>query len=304
MKFFRELFQQFRNRRFKDLVSQRLHVKYRLVVIDDESFEEKLVFKLSRMNVYVFLSSVFVLFFALIFSLIAFTPLREYIPGYQDVDARTKMLQISYTTDSLNEVVNMQSKYIMDLQKVLSGDTIPLVEINNTSDSSLPVAFNIQETESKLSVISKEDSLLRQEMEQKDFFALNPTQTDIMPTINFMPPVNGLLTNEFKPDGGHLGIDIVSGENEPIKAVADGMILWSSWTLETGNVIAIQHTDNWVSVYKHNSVLLKKAGENVKTGDAIAIIGNSGELSSGPHLHFELWHNQKPVNPRDFLVIN
>jgi murein DD-endopeptidase MepM/ murein hydrolase activator NlpD len=153
---------------------------------------------------------------------------------------------------------------------------------------------------------SVEDSIFRKDIENRDRYNLSVggegyNSNASIRNYFFFTPLKGLITNNFNTALGHYGIDIVAKENEPVKSVLDGTVILSDWTVKTGYVIAIQHQSNIISVYKHNSVLMKKEGEHVKAGDVIAIIGNTGELSSGPHLHFELWHDGKPVNPLDYM---
>jgi murein DD-endopeptidase MepM/ murein hydrolase activator NlpD len=151
-----------------------------------------------------------------------------------------------------------------------------------------------------------EDSLLRVQIEAEGLYNLSVVDTkndkDNLTRLHFFPPLKGVVTNPFNAKSGHLGIDVVAPPNEVIVAIADGTVTLSSWTLETGYVIQIQHQNNLISAYKHNSKLLKQSGAQVKAGEAIAIIGNSGELTTGPHLHFEMWHNGTPINPEQYIV--
>jgi murein DD-endopeptidase MepM/ murein hydrolase activator NlpD len=155
---------------------------------------------------------------------------------------------------------------------------------------------------------SRQDSMLREEFEERRKYALTPGKGDYhfeeVEELYFFPPVSGIVTNVFEGESFHYGVDIVSVENAPVKAVLDGKVIFSGWTLKYGNVIAIQHIDNLISIYKHNSVLLKKVGNFVEAGDVVALIGNTGEFSEGPHLHFELWHRMVPINPLDYIVFD
>lgn len=271
--------------------------KYRFVILNSDNFEERLSFKLSRLNVFV-LSS-----FALLFLiggttlLIALTPLREYIPGYTSSNMRRQVVELNHLSDSLLTAIASKDRYLHSVKLIIDGKTPE--EINESlSTENNAIEDVVFETIS-------EDSVLRKQIEEEEQFSLfasanNKTQS--VDNILFFAPIKGVVTQSFNPKSQHLGVDIVAKENEAIKAALDGTVALSSWTSETGYVIALLHDDNLFSVYKHNSVLLKKEGAKVSAGEAIAIIGNSGELSTGPHLHFELWHNNKPIDPEQYIV--
>lgn len=294
----------------REFFTKRLHTKYHLLILDKETLEEKISFQLTRMNVYIVASTIFVVLFGLIFSLLTFTPLREYIPGYADVGMRKDILQLNSTADSLSEVIQMQNQFINNLQMVLNGEDMDSVQLQmlaqDMDQEETAKSKKVAHKDVQLShKTSKDDSILRDKMEKEEIYAITQQQgvspASLMKQLSWTPPVEGLVTNTYNIGGNHWGIDMVAKEKEPIRAVADGRVIFSAWTLDTGNVIAIQHDSNWITFYKHNSELLKKSGATVKAGDAIAIIGNSGELSSGPHLHFEMWHNGKPQNPAEYF---
>lgn len=270
--------------------------KYRFVVLNSDTFEERLSFKLSRLNVFV-LSG-----FALIFLiggtslLIAFTPLREYIPGYTSTNMRRQVASLNQLSDSLVVALNHKEQYLQNIRNIIEGR---LPEENPTSIVEENDALNISFER------NAEDSLLREQVESEEQFSLFSSATSQQQGIQnllFFNPIKGVVTQPFNAQEKHYGVDVVAQENEAIKAALDGTVAFASWTSETGYVIALLHDDNLFSIYKHNSVLLKKEGAKVSAGEAIAIIGNSGELSSGPHLHFELWHNNKAVDPQQYIV--
>lgn len=270
--------------------------KYRFVVLNSDTFEERLSFKLSRLNVFV-LSG-----FALIFViggtslLIAFTPLREYIPGYTSTNMRRQVASLNQLSDSLVVALNHKEQYLQNIRNIIEGR---LPEENPTSIVEENDALNISFER------NAEDSLLREQVESEEQFSLFSSATSQQQGIQnllFFNPIKGVVTQPFNAQEKHYGVDVVAQENEAIKAALDGTVAFASWTSETGYVIALLHDDNLFSIYKHNSVLLKKEGAKVSAGEAIAIIGNSGELSSGPHLHFELWHNNKAVDPQQYIV--
>lgn len=284
----------------------RLRHKYRFVVVDNDTLEEQVSFRLSQMNIYVFFSTLLVLMVLLTAFLIVVTPLKEYIPGYDDSGTRRKVYQLAVKSDSLENVVKQQNAFIGNVKNVLS-DQNGNTEANTTQYTDTSTQSN---TETGTLDASDEELELRSTLEKETQFAtigddnLNARQLRNMQIVNLITPVKGLVSANFDAAKDHLGIDIVTSDKEPVKAAADGVVIMAEWTIDNGYIIAIQHADNLVTFYKHNSVLLKKSGNFVKAGDAIAIVGNTGEQSTGPHLHFELWHNQIPVNPADFLNFN
>lgn len=271
--------------------------KYRLVILNDETFEEKLSFKLSRLNVLTVISVVTITLIVIVSSLIAFTPLREYIPGYTDPDHRRRAVESYLKADSLSKEIYTKNQYLDNLMMILNDD-FPLDTIGLNPDSSKSYEISALKKSAK-------DSILRELIETEDKYNLvnndkKRVRKDIAELL-FFTPLTGEITNVFRPEKEHYGIDISAPENEPVKATLNGTVFFSEWTSETGHVIKIQHENNLVSSYKHNSVLLKKAGDYVKAGEVIAILGNSGEYSTGAHLHFELWHNGAPLNPEDYI---
>jgi len=279
----------------------RLRNKYRLVIMNDETLEERLTFRLSRLNVFVVLGTLTIILIILTSILIAFTPLREYIPGYTNVGLQKKLYELQIRTDSIEKSLEKRDRYLRDLKDVMNGKDLS-TDVPLTKDT-LHRYNNIKLKK------SPEDSMLRADVENQGKYNLyrfenteNVRQkNDPIGKVLFFVPLKGVITNEFNPAQNHYGIDIVSKQNEAIKCVLDGTVILSNWTLETGYTIAIQHQQNIVSVYKHNSALLKKEGEFVKAGEPIAIVGQTGELTTGPHLHFELWNDGNPVNPKDYI---
>ena len=283
---------------------RKLRSKYRLVIMDDQTFEERLSFRLSRLNVFLLTGSLSILLVILTIYLIAFTPLREYIPGYMDIGMQEDLYVLERRADSLEHAFYQKDLYISNLRRIMEGkevlDRIP------EPDDSLRDYGNITLTR------SEEDSLLRNEIEQqRDQYSLRfmdeveglrgPTGGSLG-TLLFFTPVKGIVINPFDPSRQHYGVDVVSQRNEPVKAAMDGHVVFSGWTLETGYVIALAHNGSILTIYKHNATLLKEQGNYVHAGDPIAIIGNSGELTTGPHLHFELWHMGMPVDPTDYIA--
>lgn len=267
--------------------------KYRLVVLNEETFEERFNFRLNQLNVFVF-GSLFALFMIIATTfLIAFTPLREYIPGYSSVSLKKKATQLSYQTDSLQKVILVNEQYLASIKKVLTGD-VKAVDFNK--DSIIEAA---KIDPSILIQASKKDSLLREEVLQEDKY--NPLATKNQLNIGLFAPVKGSITEEYNPKIKHFAVDVVTVKNAPIKAVADGTVIFAEWTADTGYVAIIEHANNLLSVYKHNASITKQQGDLVKAGMVIATAGNTGTLTTGPHLHFELWRDGYPINPTNFI---
>lgn len=279
---------------------------YRLVVMNDNTFEEVGSYRLTRLNVYIMVSSIFVILVCLVTMIIAFTSLKEYIPGYGDVNLKGKSRELEQKVYEMEKELLAREGYIKTVQKVLTGgvDTTNYAAENENEIAYDTAEFNVQPI--------AEDYELRAETEREAMQSLNSssnsnfrtTQEDnSLEQLYFTTPVRGaIVSDEFQPEKEHFGVDLLGSTGAPIYATLAGVIIISDYTFETGYVIGIQHSNNIISFYKHNSKLLKKVGDKVQAGEAIGIIGNTGELSEGPHLHFELWHNSKPVNPREFLV--
>lgn len=284
---------------------RKLRHKYRLVIFHDETFEEKISFRLSRLNVFVTLVSLVVVLIFVTSYIIAFTSLREYIPGYTDIGLNQRIYEIENRADSLERVFQQKDRYIANIKRIVEG-------YDEKQDSIDALSFNVEAGISAIDTIefsrSEEDSLLRLEFESAQRFNLYD-QGSIVPesrrrtmrVANFFIPLKGTITNPFDPINRHYGVDIVAKTNDVVKATLEGTVIFASWTPDMGYIIGVQHAGNFFSIYKHNAVLLKKEGDFVKAGEAIAIVGDSGELSTGPHLHFELWFNGIPINPGDYL---
>jgi murein DD-endopeptidase MepM/ murein hydrolase activator NlpD len=236
--------------------------------------------------------------------LIFYTPLRRYVPGYGKLDESSILFDMQRELDALEKELAVQRTYSEGFRRMLVGDEPTPMQ----RDSAIP---DFEMPDSMLAVERiEEDELLRKELELSDrererellSRSINISPKDLpIEQMYFVPPVTGTISAGFMPGKQHFGVDVLAPRNTPVKAALDGYVILSDWTLETGHTIGIQHENNLLSFYKHNSALLKKVGSIVKAGEAIAIIGNSGTLSSGPHLHFELWHNGKPVDPEDYL---
>jgi murein DD-endopeptidase MepM/ murein hydrolase activator NlpD len=265
-------------------VYRKLINKYKLVVMNEETYEEKVALRLSPMNIFTWGGSIIIFVITSVTILIAFTPLREYIPGYSDITMRRNATYAALKADSLEEELRTKEIYFENLKAIINGEPLPKYDSGDNIDSS--------KNYSAISIShSPEDSVLREQIESEEKYNIVVSdRKNVAKGISsyfFFTPLKGLVTSKF---------------SAKVKAALDGVVVLATWTSETGHVIQIQHENNILSVYKHNSVRLKKEGEFVKAGEAIAIIGESGELSSGPHLHFELWYNGKPLNPEDYIL--
>jgi murein DD-endopeptidase MepM/ murein hydrolase activator NlpD len=284
----------------KTNLRNRLRVKYRLVVMNEETFKERASLLLTPLNVIVFGGSLAIFLIVLVTYIIAFTPLREYIPGYADTNLRLQVYENTLRTDSLERELAMKDLYLKNINMIIAGET-PDQEAHEPDTSKDYTSIEFKQSE--------QDSLLRAMVEKEErfniqniaFSATQSMETNIR-DLFFFAPIKGDITAGFDTKEKHYAVDVVAKENEPIKACLDGTVIFSSWTYDSGHVIAVQHSSNLTSFYKHCSVLLKKTGESIKAGEVLAIVGNSGELTTGPHLHFELWFNGRPVNPEDYIV--
>nr|WP_321221303.1 M23 family metallopeptidase [uncultured Psychroserpens sp.] len=272
--------------------------KYRLVVLNEDTFEERFAIKLTRLNVFVILSLGTILLIAGTIFLIAFTSLKEYIPGYSSTALKKQATVLNYKTDSLQQVINLNEQYYSSIKKVLTGD-VASVEFNRDS---IIDAASIDAGKLDLKP-TKEDSLLRELVDKEDKY--NVFESKISST-NFVlfPPVNGTISEGYDIKEKHYAVDVVVAKDTPVKATADGTVIFAEWTADTGYVVIIEHSYELISVYKHNASITKQQGDLVKSGEVIAMTGNTGELTTGPHLHFELWNRGYPVNPTNFIDFN
>ncbi len=276
---------------------KRLKYKYRLVILNDYSFEEVVSIRLTKLNVFSIVGSSIILLIALVIILIAFTPIREYIPGYPDGSTRRDLIVNAILLDSLENEIRIREQFMENLRDIISGREPRIFEYSPDTNMTIDrITFTR----------SQQDSLLRAQIEGEDQFNIQPPQEMVLAgrptTSHFLPPTKGLIINRFNPEQNHFGVDMVTDIDQPVLAVKEGTVIFANWTLETGYVIQIQHNNNFLSLYKHNAQLLKSVGEFVNAGEAIAIVGNSGELTTGPHLHFELWQNGSPLNPESHIL--
>ncbi|MDB2350300.1 M23 family metallopeptidase [Flavobacteriaceae bacterium] len=276
----------------KSFISKLL-TKYRLVLLNDSTYEEKSSFKISRLNVFSVLFALMFIIVLITSGILFFTPIREYIPGYSSTSLQKQANLLSYKTDSLRQIVFLNDQYINSLKKVLTGD-LETIEYKADSVISKDI-LGLQIIEK-----SKEDSILRQLVNNEDKYNLD----NINKNKDFYllsAPINGAVSQNYSIADDHLAIDISVDIGTPVKAVSNGRVILSEWTTQTGYVLIIDHGNDLISVYKHNSKLLKSQGEIVKQDEIIALSGNSGVLTSGPHLHFELWSEGFSIDPNTLI---
>lgn len=292
---------------------EKMRDKYRLVIMNDDTFEEVTSLKLTPLSVYVAVSSLVVATAIGVTLLIIYTPLKRYIPGYGDFTRDSEIAELTTKVNSLESEIEAHRRYNDNLRKILTGD---LADMSREAAEKQGQPANPADTMPTDVERIPEDENLRAAVATNTFLndpsaatpaatlvALGPREVPLEQMF-FMPPVSGTTTAGFNPEKNHFGLDVAAPRNTAVKAAADGVVISAGYTVETGYSIAIQHPNNVVTLYKHNSVLLKQEGSAVKAGEAIAIIGNSGESSSGPHLHFELWYKGRPVNAGDYINFN
>lgn len=269
--------------------------KYKLTIINENTLEEVVGIRVSKLNGISVLLSVLTVLFLIAAAIITFTPLRNYLPGYMNSDVRAQVVENALRADSLQQLVERQNLYIMNIQDIFRGTV--RVDTVHSMDSLTTVR------EDSLMERTQREAEFRKQYEETEKY--NLTSITARPDIEgliFYRPTRGMITEKFDADKRHYGTDIAANPGESVLATLDGTVILSTYTAETGYVIEVQHNQDFVSVYKHCSSLLKREGDAVQAGEAIALVGNSGQLTTGPHLHFELWHKGRAVNPEQYIV--
>ena len=274
---------------------KRIFNDYKVVVSSEDTFEEKLSFKANKINAFIIMLLYSIILIAFTISIVFFTQLREMVPGYSSSDLLNRAIYLTKKTDSLEQQIALNNKFYKSIEDVLSGNVDEFVSRDELSiDSNLinPDIFTISP--------NLQDSILRQYVENEDKFNLTNNEL-VIENKMFFSPIKGEITQSFNFNENNFAIDIAADIGTPVKSVLDGKIIFSEWSLETGYVVVIDHGENIISVYKHNSKTLKEQNDFVQAGEVIAYSGNQGNLSSGPHLHFELWKNGTPIDPEPLL---
>lgn len=269
--------------------------KYKLTVTNENTLEEVVGIHVSKLNgMSVLLSAVTVIFLIAAF-IVSFTPLRNYLPGYMNSEVREQVVLNALRADSLQQVLARQNMYIMNIRDILNGkvaaDTIHSID-----------SLTVLRSEELMERTEAEEQYLKQYEEAERYNLTSTTDAPEVSGLIFFRPTRGMMSSEFDTGRKHFGIDIAANPNESVLATLDGTVILSAYTAETGYVIQLQHARNLVSVYKHCGSLLKKEGDTVKAGEAIALVGNTGEKTTGPHLHFELWNRGRALDPSKYIV--
>jgi len=274
---------------------KKLFNDYKVVVSSEDTFEEKFAFKASKINVFVLMLVYSVILISFTISIVFFTQLRELVPGYSSSDLLNRAIYLTQKTDSLERQIELNNKFYKSIEDVLSGKTDEFIERDN-----IPIDSSLNDKNLFSISPNSEDSILRNYVDSQDKFNLTINEL-VIENKMFFSPIKGDITQTFNFEENHFAIDIAADIGTPVKSILDGKILFSEWSVDTGHVIIVDHGDNIVSVYKHNSKSLKEQNDFVQAGEVIAYSGNQGSLSSGPHLHFELWKNGTPIDPEPLL---
>jgi len=271
---------------------KQINKNYRLAVMEENSYQEKFALSLSIRNIFLISSSIAFVIILITSLLIFYTPIREYIPGYDTTKIRIQAIQNLDKLDSIMSSLEKNEQFIEAFSRTINGQDF----LNQYEDSKIK-EVDITELEVSISI---EDSILRKIVEVEDKFNIIETEDDFQ-APNLISPASGIISEGFDFGKQHYGVDIVLKERTPIKAVYDGIVLFSEWTLNYGYTVVIFHKNELISTYKHNQSVKVETGDFVQTGEVIALSGNTGEFTSGPHLHFELWDLQGPINPEDLI---
>ena len=274
---------------------KKLFNDYKVVVSSEDTFEEKFAFKASKINVFVLMLVYSVILISFTISIVFFTQLRELVPGYSSSDLLNRAIYLTQKTDSLERQIELNNKFYKSIEDVLSGKTDEFIERDN-----IPIDSSLNDKNLFSISPNSEDSILRNYVDSQDKFNLTKNEL-VIENKMFFSPIKGEITQTFNFEENHFAVDIAADIGSPVKSILDGKILFSEWSVDTGHVIIVDHGDNIVSVYKHNSKSLKEQNDFVQAGEVIAYSGNQGSLSSGPHLHFELWKNGTPIDPEPLL---
>lgn len=287
-----------KNKKQKKNSINKLSRSYKVVVSSEDTFEERLSFSTNKFNVFLVLSLYSIILIAFTISVVFFTQIREMVPGYSSSDLLTQAIYLTKKTDSLENELELNNTFYKSIENVLSGKTEQIIykdtlAVSNEKDN---IVFQAVLT-------NAEDSILRKYVEEEDKFNLTKNEL-VIENKMFVSPVKGQITQKFDPLNNHFALDILVDTGTPVKSILEGKVIFSEWSVDTGHVLIIDHGDNIISVYKHNSKVLKTQNNFVKAGEVIAYSGNQGTLSTGPHLHFELWKNGTPINPEPLFNFN
>lgn len=287
-----------KNKKQKKNSINKLTRSYKVVVSSEDTFEERLSFSTNKFNVFLVLSLYSIILIAFTISVVFFTQIREMVPGYSSSDLLTQAIYLTKKTDSLENELELNNTFYKSIENVLSGKTEQIIY-----KDTLAVSKEKDNIDFQAVLANAEDSILRKYVEEEDKFNLTKNEL-VIENKMFVSPVKGQITQKFDPLNNHFALDILVDTGTPVKSILEGKVIFSEWSIDTGHVLIIDHGDNIISVYKHNSKVLKTQNNFVKAGEVIAYSGNQGTLSTGPHLHFELWKNGTPINPEPLFNFN
>jgi murein DD-endopeptidase MepM/ murein hydrolase activator NlpD len=287
-----------KNKKQKKNSINKLTRSYKVVVSSEDTFEERLSFSTNKFNVFLVLSLYSIILIAFTISVVFFTQIREMVPGYSSSDLLTQAIYLTKKTDSLENELELNNTFYKSIENVLSGKTEQIIY-----KDTLAVSKEKDNIDFQAVLANAEDSILRKYIEEEDKFNLTKNEL-VIENKMFVSPVKGQITQKFDPLNNHFALDILVDTGTPVKSILEGKVIFSEWSIDTGHVLIIDHGDNIISVYKHNSKVLKTQNNFVKAGEVIAYSGNQGTLSTGPHLHFELWKNGTPINPEPLFNFN
>lgn len=275
----------------------RIRFKYKLSFINEGTLEEVWSFRLSKLSAFVTLALFACFLIAVTALIIITTPIRNYLPGYLDVEVRKEIVENALRADSLERMVAIHELYLSNVAGILSG-TLPIDSIRQIDS----LAMNDDNYEIPRS--PSEEAFVKEFAEEEKYNLTVLADPEKVPTdgVFFYKPVNGTVSAHYEATMRHYGVDLAAKERESVLATLDGTVVYAGFDSNQGNVIQLQHKNGFISVYKHNALLLKEVGDIVQAGEAIALVGNTGKLSTGPHLHFELWYKGNPVNPEEYIA--
>ncbi len=285
-----------RKRLKRKKIKKKLFTKNRLVILNEDTFEEVFSLRLTLMNVFVVATIGALLIIFVTTYIIAFTPLREYIPGYASIQLKRDATELALKSDSLSTALKKNEAYITSIKRVLTGD----LDYAKFSKDSI-TATNLEPVSEEDLQPTKEDLKLREEVAREDKYNLFEKAKPKVSVV-FFPPVKGMITEKFNPKEKHYAVDVALAKDTPIKSVLSGTVVFADWTPTTGNVVIIRHNNGFISAYKHAASLTAEQGDVVKAGEVIAMAGSTGQESTGVHLHFELWKDGYPVDPSIFIA--
>ena len=287
-----------KNKKQKNNSINKLTRSYKVVISSEDTFEERLSFSTNKFNIFLVMTLYSIILIAFTISVVFFTQLREMVPGYSSSDLLTQAIYLTKKTDSLENELELNNTFYKSIENVLSGKTEQIIY-----KDSLNFINETDNIDPQSVLANAEDSILRKYVEEEDKFNLTKNEL-VIENKMFVNPVKGQITQKFNPLDNHFALDILVDTGTPVKSILEGKVIFSEWSVDTGYVLIIDHGDDIISVYKHNSKVLKTQNNFVKAGEVIAYSGNQGTLSTGPHLHFELWKDGTPINPEPLFNFN